>query len=112
MGLFIRINTISNRISIHKNTLEALDNPKYIQLGFNIQNKHMVIVPAVTKGKDRVRLYFTRDGACFVYSKAMIDGMRLLSGVLEGKGSYLLEGAKSDKEPAVCFDMVNAVMSS
>lgn len=108
----IRINMRYSRITIHRNTLEALDNPEYIRLGYCPGTRQMMIVPADSSEKDGIRLLFSKEGRCYVHSKAMLDGIRLVGGVLSTGESYLVYGVSLKDENAISFDLCRAIAES
>lgn len=105
----IRINMKYSRITIHRNTLEVLDNPEYIRLGYCPGTKQMMIFTADSSEKDGIRLLFSKEGRCYVHSKAMLDGIRLVGGVLSTGESYLVYGVSLKDENAISFDLCRAI---
>ena len=106
--LFIRIDTRYNRIHLHKSTLKAIGDPEYIHLGYQPKTKTLMILGTWVNEQKAVHLRFSKTGSCYVHSKAMIEGIRRISGVLTGNYSYLLCGERSEFFPAVCFPLGDA----
>ena len=106
--LFIRIDTRYNRIHLHKSTLKAIGDPEYIHLGYQPKTKTLMILGTWVNEQKAVHLRFSKTGSCYVHSKAMIEGIQRISGVLKGKFSCLLCGERSDNFPAVCFPLEDA----
>lgn len=110
--LSVRINTNCFRFTIHKNTLSVLGNPEFIQLGYQVRTKQMLIAATDSMGTNKVHLYFTKNGTCYVHSKAMIDGIRRVSGILKESGSYLVKGILTEAGNVICFNLEEAEVSS
>ena len=106
--LRIRIDMRYSRIHLHRNTLKAIRDPEYIQLGYDSRTKRLMIMGTWIEEQKAVHLHFTKQGSCYVHSKGMLQGIRRISGVLEGEGSYLLTGELLKGGPAVSFPLENA----
>ena len=108
-NLFIRINMKCYRIHIPKMTLKAIGNPKYIQWGYEPKAKKLMLTSVWHNEKNSVHLHLTKQGVCYVYSKAMLEGIRCVGGVLTADGSYLLKGEKIKQMPAIYFMLEKAI---
>ena len=106
--LSIRIDTRYNRIYLHKNMLKAIGEPEYIHLGYQRKTRKLMILGTWTNELEAVHLRQSRKGTYTVHSKALLDGIRQVSGVLTEAGSYLLKGELSDTVPAVSFSLDEA----
>lgn len=105
----IRIDARYNRIHIHKNTLKAIGDPEFIQLGYLPKTKKLMILGTWVNEQKAVHLHFTKQGACYVQSKAMLDGIRQISGLLTKPESYLYRGELAGDVPAVSFSLEEGI---
>ena len=107
-GLYLRIDTRYNRFCIHKSVLKSIGNPEFIQLCFHPKCRELMILSALMDETKAIRVHYCKDRSFFVYSKALIDGIRIISGSLQKQRSYLLKGKLIDSIPAISFSVGDA----
>lgn len=105
----IRIDTRYNRICIHRKTLKAIGDPLFIHLGYLAKTKELMVLGTWVDDRKSIRVRFDGSGSFFVVSKALIEGIRSVSGILKGNGSYLAVGKKAETIPAISFSLAEAV---
>ncbi len=66
------------RIRIHKSTLKYLNNPKYIYLLINPSKGHIAIQRCERKRRDAVKINYSSDKDCEIYSLGLLHQMSLL----------------------------------
>ncbi len=110
--LRIRIDMRYYRINLHRNTLKAIGDPEYIQLGYQPKAKKLMILGTWVNEQKAVHLHFSKKGSCYVHSKGMLEGIRKVSGLLMEQNSYILKGELSDNVPAVSFALDQAQAAS
>ena len=106
--LKLRIDTRYSRFYIHKQTLKAIGDPEFIHWGYQPKTKTLMLLGTWVDERNAIRLRFTKGGSCFVHSKALVEGIRRVSGVLTGEHSYLLAGKLEGSMPAVSFCLEEA----
>ncbi len=104
--LLLRIDTRRNSLCIHRPTLESIGNPEYIHIGFHPKSKKLMVLGTWIDEKKAIRVKYDRGESFYIYSKSLIDGIRMISGSLEKQGSYLLKGKKALSIPAISFSVV------
>jgi len=104
----IRIDTRYNRICIHRKTLKAIGDPLFIHLGYLAKTKELMVLGTWVDDRKSIRVRFNNSGSFFVVSKALIEGIRSVSGILKENGSYLAVGKKADNIPAISFSLSDA----
>ena len=67
-----------------------------------------MILRALMDETKAIRVHYNKDRSFFVYSKALIDGIRIISGSLQKQRSYLLKGKLIDSIPAISFSVGDA----
>ena len=107
-GLTMLINTRYARISIHRQTLKALGDPAFINWGYHFQSKKLILFSSGTDACKALRVTLNKDGACYIYSRNLIDGLRHVSSVLTEDGSFLLKGEMDQKASSVSFKLEEA----
>lgn len=107
-GLTMLINTRYARISIHRQTLKALGDPTFINLGYHFHSKKLILFISGTDACKALRVTLNKDGACYIYSRNLIDGLRHVSSVLTEDGSFLLKGKMDHKASSVLFKLDEA----
>ena len=107
--LTIRIDPRYYRICIHRKTLKAIGNPKYIHFGYLAKTKELMILGTWIDDRRSVRVRFNNKGSFFVTSKALIEGIREVSKILLEDTSYLITGKRVEHIPAISFSLNNAV---
>ena len=103
--LFLRIDTRHNSLCIHRPTLESIGNPEFIHLGFHPKSKKLMVLGTWIDEKKAIRVKYDRGESFYIYSKSLIDGIRMISGSLKKQGSYLLKGKKAASIPAISFSV-------
>ena len=103
--LLLRIDTRRSSLCIHRPTLESIGNPEYIHLGFHPKSKKLMVLGTWIDEKKAIRVKYDRGESFYIYSKSLIDGIRMITGSLEKQGSYLLKGKKALSIPAISFSV-------
>lgn len=107
-NLFLRIDTVHSRVYIHKSTLEAMDHPKYIRLGFHPQSQRLIVLGTWENEISAIRVKYQAGSTFCVHSKSLIEGIRLIGDCLKEDGSFLFRGMKEGSEMAVWFPIDQA----
>ncbi len=81
-----------SRIRIHKNTLNCLNNPQYIALLINPQKKIIAIKRCNKKKRDTVKINYSSDKDCEVYSLDLLLQIAQLEDTLLNKNTVKLYG--------------------
>lgn len=103
--LLLRIDTRHNSLCIHRPTLESIGNPEFIHLGFHPKSKKIMVLGTWIDEKKAIRVKYDRGESFYIYSKSLIDGIRMISGALTKQGSYLIRGKKVASIPAISFSV-------
>lgn len=106
--LTILINTKYARITVHRKTLKALGEPAYIKLGYNFQDKILILFGADKPAQNTIRVALNKNGVCFIHSKSFMEGLITVSEAMNEQGTYLLKGETDKKLSAVSFSLANA----
>lgn len=105
----IRIDTKYSRICIHRKTLNAIDNPRFIHLGYQSKTKELMILGTWVDDRKSIRVRYNSSGSFYINSKGLIEGIRSVSNILLDDASYLAAGKKADSLPAISFSLSEAV---
>ena len=105
----IRIDTKYNRICIHRKTLNAIDNPRFIHLGYQAKTKELMVLGTWVDDRKSIRVRYNSSGSFYINSKGLIEGIRSVSNILLDDASYLAAGKKADSLPAISFSLSEAV---
>ncbi len=99
-----------NRIRIHKNTLRALGNPRFVVLIVNPE-EHTIGIKCSSqddKLSHRIRQsIMNTKGSYELYSKSLISELRNVCPDWCDTGKYRLEGEIIPAENIAVFDMIN-----
>ena len=106
--LSVRIDTVHFRVYIHRSTLEAMNKPPFIRLGFHPQSQRLIVLGTWEDEKSAIRVKYSTGVTFCVYSKSLIEGIRMIGDCLKEDGSFLFRGTKERTEPAVSFPMDKA----
>ncbi len=106
--LTVLVNTDYSRITIHKRTLKALEEPKFIQLGYNPDKRQLLLFRAEKPSQNTIRIRLSRKGACYIYSKSFIESLIIVSGAIKRNGTYLLKGEMNKQLAAAFFSLDKA----
>lgn len=106
--LTILINTKYSRITVHKNTLNALGNPAFIQLGYNSVKNRLILFGANEPAQNTIRVVLKHNSFCFIHSKSFMFGLMSVSEVMKTHGTFLLKGKPDKQMKAACFSLNNA----
>lgn len=104
----LSIDMKKNRIRIHRNTLNLLGSPKYIQLLVNPAKELMVVMPGLKNDPlaHPVREHQITDNNCYeLSSKELIKSLREINGLFEDKNLYKLCGHYFEKHNLAQFYM-------
>lgn len=107
----ILIDLAKDRIRIHRVTLNALQNPEYIMLIVNPEEKSLGIMHGKLgdRGVHKVRII---GKSCYeLYSKSLTQKFRLVCTDWVETGKYRLEGHIVPGELVAHFDMSSAVFT-
>ncbi|MBE6045576.1 MAG: hypothetical protein E7221_02620 [Clostridiales bacterium] len=110
--LTIRIDTRYNRFCIHRKTLKAIGNPAFVHLGYRADTKELMIIGTWLDDRRSIRVRYDTAGSFYINSKGLVEGIRSVSQVLLGDGSYIVTGEKADHIPAISFPLADAELSS
>lgn len=108
-ALTIRIDTRYNRFCIHRKTLKAIGNPAFVHLGYRADTKELMIIGTWLDDRRSIRVRYDKSGSFYINSKGLIEGIRSVSQILLGDGSYSVSGEKADQLPAISFPLADAV---
>lgn len=109
-GTILSIDPKKHRIRIHKSTLHALGDPRYIQLLVST-NRRIVAVKCVDKVMSGDQSYRVNsemlgpDNSCEIYSSSFIKELCSVVGGLEENGTYRLLGTIIEKQRIALFAM-------
>lgn len=110
----VLIDMAKNRIRIHRTTLTALEQPEYILLIVNPEEKSIGIMPGKLSdpGAHRVKPPSVLGKNCYeLYSAALTRKLRQVCTDWQPAGKYRMEGALIPGERLVRFPMDNAVFT-
>ena len=111
-NLKILIDMKQTRIRIHKSTLRALGNPRWLSLVINPEEHTLGIMPGTAEDKTAHRVsslvYRTKD-SCELHSAVLIRALLDLCPEWQNRGKYSLTGSLIQEANMVLFDMRPAV---
>lgn len=107
----IRIDVKNSRIHIHNRSLKKIASPSFVCLGYNPKTKVLLILAARSGEQGALRLHFDNHGSCYIHSKRMIEGIRVVSGLLTEDKSYLLTGKVLTEIPAIVFPIKSYIIT-
>ena len=99
------------RVCIHTRVMSALDNPDYILLMVNPNEKSIAIMRATEKCADAHRIVYNRlkDGRCCeIYSRSFVKKLLEVCPEWRVKSSYRLSGNVISGKSIAVFSMVDA----
>ena len=103
--LGLRISAKYNRIYVHRATLKAMGNPKFVSLGIHPQSRKLVLLAAEEHEKDALRVRYMDDKMFCIYSKVLMDGICTVAPQIGAQDSCLLHGKLLKEQNAAAFDM-------
>ncbi len=109
-GTILSIDPKKHRIRIHKSTLHALGDPRYIQLLVST-NRRIVAVKCVDKVMSGDQSYRVNsemlgpDNSCEIYSSSFIKELCSVVGGLDESGTYRLLGKIIETQRMAIFAM-------
>ena len=106
--LTILINTKYSRITFHKNTLDALGDPAFIQLAYNSKKRMLMLLSAAKQAQNTIRVIRKQHGFCLIHSKSFMFGLMSVSKAMKEQGTYLLKGKIDKQLSAAYFSLDNA----
>ncbi|WP_295088806.1 hypothetical protein [Ruminococcus sp.] len=106
--LTILINTKYSRITVHKNTLDALGDPAFIQLAYNSKKRMLMLLSAAKQAQNTIRVIRKQHGFCLIHSKSFMFGLMSVSKAIKEQGTYLLKGKMDKQLSAAYFSLDNA----
>lgn len=106
--LTILINTKYSRITVHKNTLDALGDPVFIQLAYNSKKRMLMLLSAAKPAQNTIRVIRKQHGFCLIHSKSFMFGLMSVSKAIKEQGTYLLKGKMDKQLSAAYFSLDNA----
>lgn len=106
--LTILINTKYSRITVHKNTLDALGDPAFIQLAYNSKKRMLMLLSAAKQAQNTIRVIRKQHGFCLIHSKSFMFGLMSVSKAMKEQGTYLLKGKIDKQLSAAYFSLDNA----
>lgn len=110
----VLIDMAKNRIRIHRTTLAALQQPEYILIIVNPEEKHIGIMPGKLSdpGVHRVKTPSVLGKNCYeLYSAAFTRKLRQVCADWLPAGKYRIEGTVIPGELLVRFSMEDAVFT-
>lgn len=110
----VLIDMAKNRIRIHRTTLAALQQPEYILIIVNPEEKHIGIMPGKLSdpGAHRVKTPSVLGKNCYeLYSAAFTRKLRQVCADWLPAGKYRIEGTVIHGELLVRFSMEDAVFT-
>lgn len=110
--LTIRIDARYNRICIHRKTLKAIGDPKFVHLGYHAKTKELMVLGTWVDDRRSIRVRFDGAGSFYINSKGLIEGIRSVSQIMMEDTSYLVKGKKTDQLPAISFSLSDVVTIS
>ena len=103
--LGLRISAKYNRIYVHRTTLKAIGNPKFVSLGIHPQSKNLVVLAAEEKTVDALRVRCWEGNSFCIQSKVLLDGICTVAPQIGAQDSCLLHGRLLKEQNAAAFDM-------
>lgn len=93
------IGTKWNKIKIHKSTIRALGDPKYIRIGINVAKGQIVLKGSSEMEKGALQVDYSE----YLNSKGLVEGLRKYVSPLDLEKTYSLKGQMVDG--AAVFDL-------
>ena len=103
--LGLRISAKYNRIYVHRTTLKAIGNPKFVSLGIHPQSKKLVVLAAEEGTVDALRVRCWEDNSFCIQSKVLLDGICTVAPQIGAQDSCLLHGRLLKEQNAAAFDI-------
>ena len=94
----ILIDMKKKRIRIHKNSLKYLKNPKYVYLLINPNKKYIAIQRCDKKKRDAIKVSYSSDKDCEIYSYGLLEQMAQLEHSLNEQTTFKLYGHPYNNE--------------
>ena len=104
----IRIDTKNYRINIHRQALSAIGDPPFLNFGYEPESTQLMVIGTWIDDRKSVRVRHDRSGSVYVYSKALLFGIKEVSGILTEAGSYIAEGDVMKSGREILFTLRNA----
>ena len=108
----IRLNTQYYQIYIYRQALKAIGDPIFINFGYDPETKRLMIIGTWIDDRKSVRVRCNKEGAVYVFSKALIVGIQKVSNILTTTGSYVVKGAVLEAEKVLIFHLEDAELIS
>ena len=106
----IRIDTRFFRLTIYRQALKAIGNPPFIYLGYQPETRRLMIMGSWVDDRKSIRVHYDSP-TIYVFSAALLRGIRQVSRILMEEGSYSVEGEAYSTEAILIFPLGNAEMS-
>ena len=106
--LTILINTKYSRITVHKNTLNSLGDPEFIQLAYNSTKRRLMLFGTAKPAQNTIRVVLRQNGFCYIHSKSFMAGLMSVNEAIRAQGTYLLKGKMDKHLSAAYFSLDNA----
>ena len=103
----ITLDLKKQRIRIHNNTLHLLDDPSYIDLLVNPDQKVLAVRASKSSFPFSHRIVYNSQQDHELYSKVLLRQLRILHPDLESHNSYRLYGKYIQDKQLVLFEMNN-----
>ena len=103
----ITLDLKKQRIRIHNNTLHLLDDPAYIDLLVNPDQKILAVRASKSSFPFSHRIIYNTQQDHELYSKVLLRQLRILHPDLESHNSYRLYGRYIQDKQLVLFEMDN-----
>ncbi len=111
-GLIVLVDMKKCRIRIHKTTLHALGNPRFLSLIINPEEYTLGITPGNPEDKTAHRVspnVMNKKDSCELYSTSLIGALLMLCPEWHNYGKYRMMGTLIQEANMVRFDMRTAV---
>lgn len=93
------------RIRIHQKTLKLMNDPEYIYIWINPENREIAICSADKSSKDVLKINKARE--CEIYSKFLFDRLKTTTPNLEKDRTYRFEGTLSQNRRIARFKITD-----
>ena len=102
--LYISVYSRYYSICVHRSVLEAIGNPRFIHLGIDEQTTGFMVLGRWYSQQRAIRVQLS-NGSFIVRSKALIEELTSVSGLMKEPGTYRMKGILMPNENAVVFPL-------
>lgn len=105
METILSLDLKKNRIRLHKTTLHALSDPKYVHFMVNPQKGTLIIVPCAETANDALKITYRASEDCNLYSKALTNLLSKLNPEMDKGTTYRIFGKVNEKAHFAMFSI-------